>query len=111
MRTRRSWRNQDRLFKYLFCVDPKPQPTLEPSACCFNCAFFPKQGRNWQTCKRDGKRHYGTHFCEEGFAPNGGRGQSVLGREGVPMTRPTYTPEPYDEQIDCGMQSGKAASG
>ena len=29
MRTRRSWRNQDRLFRELFAQPPPPRPTLD----------------------------------------------------------------------------------
>ncbi len=49
MRTRRSWRNQERIFKYLF--EPEKPTPLEPSKRCWDCFYYPKGGRNTGTCK------------------------------------------------------------
>lgn len=51
MRTRRSPRNQDILFKVLF---PKPEPPVPttPSIRCFNCHHYLKGGRARGLCNK-----------------------------------------------------------
>jgi hypothetical protein len=50
MRTRRSPRNQEILFKALF---PKPEPPtpLPPSIRCWDCEYYPKGGRVRGHCR------------------------------------------------------------
>lgn len=50
MRTRRSPRNQDRLFKALFKppAEPKPEPVVTP--CCGNCVSYHDNGRSRGEC-------------------------------------------------------------
>lgn len=63
MNTRRSWKNQNRLFKELF----KPeQPVCVPvvSPVCFNCVEYPGK-RMHAVCRRSGRRVSGSgqHPC------------------------------------------------
>lgn len=58
MRTRRSPRNQEILFKALF----KPKDVVcEPvvSKVCFNCRHYPKQGRSHGMCGLNGTKTSG----------------------------------------------------
>ena len=72
MKTRTSPRNQERLFRYLFCTDPKPQPTpeQEQTHCCSNCASYPRGGRMYAICRgyRKGERVAGSTI-DSCFAP------------------------------------------
>lgn len=54
MRTRRSPRNQERLWKALSTEgprEPKP-PRREPSGLCWDCRHYPKHGRSRGTCAK-----------------------------------------------------------
>lgn len=57
MRTRRSPRNQDRLFADLFRPSAEPQPPRPPPAShCWDCRHYPKGGRDSAKCRLTGKR-------------------------------------------------------
>ena len=52
MRTRRSPRNQDRLFRELFT--PPSRPPSQPGPVCFNCVNYPRTGRARGACSLHG---------------------------------------------------------
>lgn len=54
MNTRRSWKNQERLFKALFksTAAASVRPVVQ---CCFNCLHYPQGGRNRATCRLSGE--------------------------------------------------------
>lgn len=54
MRTRRSPRNQDRLFRELFEPKPAPRPVKAELAICRNCIHFPANRRHNGTCNLKG---------------------------------------------------------
>lgn len=56
MRTRRSPRNQDRLFRELFKPEPQKAKPVEQVNRCWDCHHYPKGGRMDATCKLKGKR-------------------------------------------------------
>jgi hypothetical protein len=53
MRTRRSWKNQDRLWKALGGQLPIIQP-VAPTPRCFDCASYPPAGRSTGHCALHG---------------------------------------------------------
>jgi len=66
MRTRRSPRNQEILFKALFChpeEHPKPHPS-DIKKMCFNCKHFANNGRARAKCKLSGVIVVGYSVCE-----------------------------------------------
>jgi hypothetical protein len=69
MRTRRSWRNQDRLFKAL-----TPRCDVEALVLkvrknrCWDCACYPKGGRDRGTCSKKGKMVSGITVDEPCFS-------------------------------------------
>ncbi len=68
MRTRRSWRNQDRLWR-AYCGEPKP-PTQGPrKPRCFTCVNYPKGGRSGCKCKLTGTRMNGAECKPECYKP------------------------------------------
>lgn len=54
MRTRRSPKNQDRLFRELFAPKPTPRPVKAELAICGNCIHFPVNRRHDGTCGHRG---------------------------------------------------------
>lgn len=68
MRTRRSPRNQERLYRLLFTADPTPQP-VEHVPRCWDCRYYPPAGRSRGTCTLRGERVYGRTEHEECFCP------------------------------------------
>jgi len=58
MRTRRSWRNQDRLWKLLTPPAPPKQHLESPNRCC-DCRHYPKGGRSRGTCSLHSEKVYG----------------------------------------------------
>jgi hypothetical protein len=56
MKTRRSWRNQDKLYKDLAKQGYTPaKPVPVPLARCFDCRSYPKQGRARGKCALKGE--------------------------------------------------------
>jgi hypothetical protein len=63
MRTRRSVRNQDRLYRALGGKQEKPAP-LPPKKNCWTCASFPPHGRKRGQCALKGEMVRGSSLCE-----------------------------------------------
>jgi hypothetical protein len=56
--TRRSWKNQDKLFKELFKLPPIEEPNpakADTIKMCFNCKHFTENGRARAKCKLSGE--------------------------------------------------------
>lgn len=71
MRTRRSWRNQERLFRALFkpADVPRPEPAkLLPA--CFHCAHYTVPARSRSTCRVKNRVVGGFSSCT-GFEERG----------------------------------------
>lgn len=64
MRTRRSPRNQDILFRALFQPASVPVPPVVQTR-CFDCESYPPRGRSWGHCALHGKTvlGLGEHQC------------------------------------------------
>jgi hypothetical protein len=58
MKTRRSPKNQDRLFRQLSGPKTTP-PILVETECCFNCVSYGKSGRMREPCSLVGWTVYG----------------------------------------------------
>lgn len=58
MRTRRSPRNQEILFKSLF-KPPLKKVIFEITPCCWDCKSYPKNGRNTGFCSLRKEKVYG----------------------------------------------------
>ncbi len=71
MRTRRSVRNQEILFKALFKSQPEAHPELVPAKTCFGCANYPKGGRDYQHCTLHGVRVRGATTDRECYRKRG----------------------------------------
>jgi hypothetical protein len=69
MRTRRSPKNQEKLFRELF-KPPSERPEEGPAQpMCFNCANYPRGGRSGCKCRLTGTRMNGTETRPECFRP------------------------------------------
>ncbi len=65
MRTRRSPRNQDRLYRML--TVPEETPTSIVTQCCFNCVSYGGSKRNRAICTLTGTKVYGNTMDRECF--------------------------------------------
>ena len=72
MRTRRSARNQDILFRALG-QEGKPASPLVVNRCCFNCCNYPRHGRGRGDCTLLGQVVYGwgVRDCYQGRKEEG----------------------------------------
>lgn len=68
MRTRRSPRNQDRLWRYLTPEAPAKEPLPPSPPRCWDCRHYPKGGRDRGTCALSGLKVAG-RSQKECFTP------------------------------------------
>lgn len=64
MKARRSWRNQDRLYRQLGESDAETKPASPPARICANCVSFPNNGRSRGECALQGVMTRCTSSCE-----------------------------------------------
>jgi|GEM_PF-5251402 len=67
MKTRKSPRNQEILFRALFAPVPERPEEGPAKPRCFECAMYPKGGRSGCKCKLTGQRRNGAECRPECF--------------------------------------------